>query len=145
MSLTSPWAKSRYWTSQYHQREPHFNGTNLFSYIYSKYFFLLDIPNSQLKPANLHKQNGFCHISTIVYTPRAPPPPGMYQTYFYVLPGTGLNMQSGCHHHQIGMDNLWDAIFKMATIKISGNTFSPLTQFLRKIETIFWCLKPMFM
>ena len=41
----SPWAKSRYFTCQYHQRGPHFNGTNLFRYIYSKYFFLLDIPN----------------------------------------------------------------------------------------------------
>ena len=41
----SPWAKSRYLTCQYHQRGPHFNGTNLFRYIYSKYFFLLDIPN----------------------------------------------------------------------------------------------------
>ena len=42
---SSPWAKSRYLTGQYHQRGPHFNGTNLFRYIYSKYFFLLDIPN----------------------------------------------------------------------------------------------------
>ena len=41
----SPWAKSRYLTCQYHQRGPHFNGTNLFRYIYSTYFFLLDIPN----------------------------------------------------------------------------------------------------
>ena len=56
--ICSHWAKSRYLTCQYHQREPHFIGTNLFRYIYSKYFFLLDIPNSQLKPANSHKQNG---------------------------------------------------------------------------------------
>ena len=42
----SPWAKSRYLTCQYHQSGPHFNGTNLFRYIYSKYFFLLDIPNA---------------------------------------------------------------------------------------------------
>ena len=35
-------------------------------------------------------------------------------------------MKSGCHHHQIGMDNLFDAIFKMAAIKISVITFSKI-------------------
>ena len=30
-----------------------------------------------------------------------------------------MNMKSGCYHHQIGMDYLWDAIFKMAAIEIS--------------------------
>ena len=137
-SVISPWAKSRYLTCQYHQREPHFNGTKLFRYIYSKYFFLLDIPNSQLKPANLHKQNGrrpkrvlpyIDHNPYHVCTP--PPPPRNVSDLFYFVPGTCLNMKSGCHHHQIGMDNLWDAIFNMAAIKISGITFSPLTQFVR--------------
>ena len=49
---------------------------------------------------------------------------------FYFVPGTCPNMKSGCHHHQIGMDYLYDAIFKMAAIEISGITFSPITQFL---------------
>ena len=31
-------------------------------------------------------------------------------------------------HHLIGMDYMWDAIFKMATTEISGITFSPITQ-----------------
>ena len=31
---------------------------------------------------------------------------------------TGTNMKSGCHHHQIGMDHLWGAIFKMATSEV---------------------------
>ena len=39
-------------------------------------------------------------------------------------------MKSGCHHYQIGMDYLWDVIFKMATIEISEITFSPITQLL---------------
>ena len=39
-------------------------------------------------------------------------------------------MKSGCHHYQIGMDYLWDAIFKMAAIEINEITFSPITQFL---------------
>ena len=64
-------------------------------------------------------QNGFCHISTIVHTPRAPPPPRNVSDLFYFVPGTCLNMKSGFHHHQIGMDNLWDAILKMTAIKIS--------------------------
>ena len=29
--------------------------------------------------------------------------------------GTYPNMKSGCYHHQIEMDYLYDAIFKMAT------------------------------
>ena len=37
---------------------------------------------------------------------------------------------SGYHHHQIGMDYLWDAIFKKAAIEISEIKFSPITQFL---------------
>ena len=32
-------------------------------------------------------QNGFCHISTIVHTPHAPLPPGMYETYFILFLG----------------------------------------------------------
>ena len=32
--------------------------------------------------------------------------------------GTYPNMESGCYHHQIGMDYLYDAIFKMATIEV---------------------------
>ena len=32
------------------------------------------------------------------------------------------------HINQIGMDYLWDAIFKMAAIEINGLTFSPITQ-----------------
>ena len=36
-------------------------------------------------------------------------------------------MKSGCNHHQIGMDYLCDAIFKMAAIKISVITFSPIS------------------
>ena len=75
--------------------------------------------------------NGVCHISTIVHTPRAFHPPRNVSDLFYFVPGTYLNMKSGCHHHKIGMDNLWDAIFKMAAIKMSIITFSPLTQFLR--------------
>ena len=52
-----------------------------------------------------------------------PPPPG---DLLYCVPGTCPNMKSGCHHHQIGMDYLWDANFKMAVVKISGITFSPI-------------------
>ena len=59
--------------------------------------------------------------------PRAPP--GTYETYF-IFYGTCPNMKSGCHHHQIGMDYLYDAILKMAAIEISGITFSPIIQFL---------------
>ena len=70
----SHWAKSRYLTCQYHQRGPHFNGINLFRYIYSKYFFLLDIPNSQLKPANLHKQNGRRPKRALPYIDHSPYP-----------------------------------------------------------------------
>ena len=43
------------------------------------------------------------------------------------VPGTCPNMKSGCRRHQIGMDYLWDAIFKMATIEISVIIFSPIT------------------
>ena len=39
-------------------------------------------------------------------------------------------MKSAYHHHQIGMDYLWDAIFKMAAIETSEITCSPITQFL---------------
>ena len=70
----SPWAKSRYLTCQYHQRGPHVNVTNLFRYIYSKYFFLLDIPNSQPKPANLHKQNGRRPKRVLPYIDHSPYP-----------------------------------------------------------------------
>ena len=134
--FVSPWAKSRYLTCQYHQRGPQFNGANLFRYIYSKYFFLLDIPNSQLKPANLHKQNGrrpkrvLPYIDHIPYPSCFPSPRNVSDLFYFVL-GTCLNMKSGCHPHQIGMYNLWDAIFKMAAIKIGVITFSPLTQFVR--------------
>ena len=57
-------------------------------------------------------------------------------------------MKSRCHHHQIGMDQMWDAIFKMAAIEMSGNTFSPMTHslgYIMYIEIRFWCLNPMFM
>ena len=59
-----------------------------------------------------------------------PPPPGTYETYFMFSPGTYLNMKSGCNQHQIGMNYLWDAIFKIATIEICQITFSPITLFL---------------
>ena len=32
--------------------------------------------------------------------------------------GTYPNMKSGCYHHQIGIDYLYDAIFKMATSEV---------------------------
>ena len=49
------------------------------------------------------------------------PPPHERMRPIYVVPGTCPNMKSGCHHqHQIGMDYLWGAIFKMAAIKICG-------------------------
>ena len=37
----------------------------------------------------------------------------------YFVTGTYTNMKSGCHHHQIGMDYLWGAFFKMATIEVN--------------------------
>ena len=36
----------------------------------------------------------------------------------YFVTGTYTNMKSGCHHHQIGMDYLWGAFFKMATSEV---------------------------
>ena len=36
----------------------------------------------------------------------------------YFVTGTYTNMKSGCHHHQIGMDYLWGAIFKMVTSEV---------------------------
>ena len=53
-------------------------------------------------------------------------------------------MKSGFRRHQIGIDYLWDAIFKMAAIEIGGIIFSPITQFLGWIETRCWCLTPCF-
>ena len=72
-------------------------------------------------------------MERVVYGPDRPPvhPPRNVWDLFYFVLGTCLNMKSGCHHHQIGMDYLWDAIFKMAAIEISGIIFSPVTQFLR--------------
>ena len=91
LGLSSPWARGG---RRYHLREPHFNGTMLFRNMNCIFFFfLLDIPNPQHKPANLHKQNGrrpkrVCHISTIVHAPHTPPPPpGMYETYFILFLG----------------------------------------------------------
>ena len=42
------------------------------------------------------------------------------ETYKNVLivTGTYTNMNSGFHNHQIGMDYLYDAIFKMATSEV---------------------------
>ena len=52
-------------------------------------------------------------------------------------------MKSGCHHHQIGMDDLYDAIFKMAAIEISGITaYNSVSRIDR--DTIL-VSKPMFM
>ena len=39
-------------------------------------------------------------------------------------------MKSGCHHHQIGMNYLCDAIFKMAATEIGKIMFLPITQLL---------------
>ena len=36
----------------------------------------------------------------------------------YFATGTYPNMKSGCHHHQIGMDYLYDAIFKMTASEV---------------------------
>ena len=36
----------------------------------------------------------------------------------YFVTGIYTNMKSGCHHHQIGMDYLWGAIFKIATSEV---------------------------
>ena len=65
------------------------------------------------------------------YNPCEPPPPapGTHDTYVILFLGHP-NMKIGCHYHQIGIDYLWDAIFKMAAIEISEITFSPTTQFL---------------
>ena len=51
-------------------------------------------------------------------------------------------MKSGCHHHQIGMDYLWDAIFKMAATEI---TFSPITHVSKIDRDKILVSKPMFM
>ena len=37
---------------------------------------------------------------------------------FYLVTGTYPNIKSGCHHHQMGMDYLYDAIFKMAASEV---------------------------
>ena len=37
---------------------------------------------------------------------------------FYFVTGTYPNMKSGCHHHHIGMDYLYDAIVKMAASEV---------------------------
>ena len=73
-----------------------------------------------------------------------PPPPRNVWDRFYFVPGTCPNMKSGCRRHQIGMDYLWDAIFKMAAIEISGIIFSPVTQFLGDRDKIL-VFKPIFM
>ena len=36
----------------------------------------------------------------------------------YFVTGTYPNLKRGCHHHQIGMDYLYDAIFKMADSEV---------------------------
>ena len=41
-------------------------------------------------------------------------PPRTVWDLFYFVPGTSPIMKNGCHHHQIGMDYLYDVIFKMA-------------------------------
>ena len=55
----------QYLTCQYRRRAPHFNGTNLFRCINSKYFCSLDIPKSQPKPANLYKQDAAPHLIAV--------------------------------------------------------------------------------
>ena len=57
--------------------------------------------------------------------PGHPHVPGNISSF---VPGTCPNMKSGCRRHQIGMDYLWDAIFKMAAIEIIGIIFSPVTR-----------------
>ena len=49
---------------------------------------------------------------------------------FYFVHWTPLNMKSGCHHHQIGMNYLCDVIFKMAATKIGKIMFLAITQLL---------------
>ena len=44
--------------------------------------------------------------------------PGTYEPYFIFFTGTYTNMKSGCHHHQIGMNYLYHAIFKMAASEV---------------------------
>ena len=36
----------------------------------------------------------------------------------YFVTGTYPNVKSGCHHYQIGMDYLYDTIFKMAASEV---------------------------
>ena len=36
----------------------------------------------------------------------------------YFVTGTYPNMKSGCHHHQIGMDYLYDAILAASEVKL---------------------------
>ena len=36
----------------------------------------------------------------------------------YFVTGTYPNIKSGCHHHQIVMDYLYDVIFKMAASEV---------------------------
>ena len=115
----SPWARGG---RRYHLREPHFNGIMLFRNMNCNYICLLDIPNSQLKPANLHKQNCRRPKRVLPYFDHSPyplmhPSPRNVWDIFYFVHGTCLNMRSGYHHHQIWMDYLWDAIFKMAAIE----------------------------
>ena len=47
-----------------------------------------------------------------------PPPPRNVWYLLYFVPGTYPNLKNGCHHHQIGMDYLWDAIFKVTAIEL---------------------------
>ena len=42
----------------------------------------------------------------------------MYPPGTYFVTGTYPNMKRGCHHQQIGMDYLRDAIFKMADSEV---------------------------
>ena len=72
-------------------------------------------------------------------------PPGTYETYFILFLELVRTWKNGCHHHQIGMDYLCDAIFKMAAIEISGITFSPITQVSRIDRDTILVSKPMFM
>ena len=92
----SPWARGG---RRYHLRKPYFNGTMLFRNMNCNYFCLLDISNSQLKPANLHKQNGRRPkrvLPYIDYSPyhscTPPPPPRNVWDIFYFVPGTCLDI-----------------------------------------------------
>ena len=59
-------------------------------------------------------------IKLVVHGPDRPPvhPPRTVWDLFYFVHGTSLTMKNGCHHHQNGMDYLYDVISKMAAGEI---------------------------